>query len=322
MTATPVPAYAPAPEATFGDEVSRGLAQTPKTLPCKYLYDERGSALFDQICELEEYYPTRTELGIMRDRVSEIARTVGPDTLLVEYGSGSSTKTRLLLDALPDLMGYVPIDISRKHLLATGERLRANYQELEVMPLVADFTRPLRLPSPVRKPRRTVIYFPGSTIGNFTIPEARGFLSRAAELAGAHGGLLIGVDLEKDPSILEPAYDDRKGVTAAFNLNLLARINRELGGTFDLSGFRHRAAWDGARRRMELSLVSVRAQVAMVNGQRVAFREGESIVTEYSHKYTLERFRHLARSAGWRVDRVWTDRDDLFSVHYLRVGQD
>ena len=309
------------PDDTFAADVHAGLSARPRNLPCKYLYDAHGSALFEQICELEEYYPTRTELSIMRERVSEMAAALGPDVLLVEYGSGSSTKTRLLLEALRAPAAYVPIDISREHLLVTAGRLRKDFPHIEIAPVVADFTRPLDLPTTGRTPARRVVYFPGSTIGNFTAPEARAFLAGAAELVGRGGGLLIGADLAKDGSILEPAYDDARGVTAAFNLNLLARINRELDGTFDLSAFRHKAVWVPEQGRMELSLVSTRAQMVTVDGQRHAFAEGEEILTEYSHKYTLAGFRELASRSGWTVRRTWTDSREYFSVQYLTVGR-
>jgi dimethylhistidine N-methyltransferase len=296
-----------------------GLRQPRKTLPCKYFYDAEGSKLFDQICTLPEYYPTRTELGILRAHAPEMARCVGPDALLIEYGSGSSVKTRLLLDRLPRPAAYVPVDISREHLLATALALRLDYPGLPVLPVCADFTAPFALPTPPRPPARCVIYFPGSTIGNFSEAAAVALLAGVARRVGPGGGFLAGADLKKDPRVLERAYDDARGVTAAFNLNLLARMNRELDADFDLRRFRHRAVWVEAEGRVEMHLVSETEQFVHVGGVRIGFARGESICTEYSHKYTLDGFARLARGAGLAVRRVWTDRRQRFSVQYLEV---
>lgn len=309
--------YHPQPD-DFASDVLRGLSHRPRTLPCKYFYDERGSALFDAICELPEYYPTRTESRIMRDHVDEMVDAIGPDALLVEYGSGSSTKTRILLDAIEQPAGYVPIDISREHLLKSAASLAERYPELEILPVCADYTRPFNLPRPSRPARSTVVYFPGSTIGNFLESEAVGFLRNAGKVCGRGGAMLIGVDLDKSPDLLVPAYDDAAGVTAEFNLNLLRRINRELGGDFDLGAFRHEAKYNSARHRVEMHLVSARPQLVRVAGRTFAFDEGETIHTECSHKYTTERFAAMAGSAGFRVEQVWTDERNLFSVQYLR----
>jgi L-histidine N-alpha-methyltransferase len=302
----------------FLADVLHGLAQHPKTLPCKYFYDERGSALFDRICTLPEYYPTRTELGILRRHAGAMAAALGPRCLLVEYGSGSSTKTRLLLDRLVAPAAYVPVDISREHLVYSAEALAAHYPHLRVVPVCADFTQPFALPE-LAGADRVVGYFPGSTIGNFAPAEARKFLASVAEQCGPGGALLIGVDLEKPRSVLEPAYDDARGITAEFNRNLLRRVNRELGGDFDLAAFDHRAFWNAALGRVEMHLVSRHDQVVHLAGRPIPFAKGESIHTENSHKYELAGFAELAAAAGFGVERVWTDDAGLFSVQLLRV---
>jgi dimethylhistidine N-methyltransferase len=298
-----------------------GLTSPQKTLPCKYFYDELGSRLFDRICELDEYYPTRTELGIMEAHGDEMARLLGPRCLLVEYGSGSSVKTRLLLDRLQDPAGYVPIDISGAHLLATAEDLARAYPRLNVLPVCADYTGTVALPARPPSTRTISVYFPGSTIGNFHPAEAGAFLRRIASVCGAGGGLLIGVDTKKPRDVLERAYDDASGVTARFNLNILVRLNREIGADFRLDGFRHEARWNEARGRVEMHLVSRRAQTVSLAGRAVSFREGESIHTECSYKYTVEEFRALAQAAGFVPRRVWTDAEGLFSVHFLEIGE-
>jgi dimethylhistidine N-methyltransferase len=296
-----------------------GLRQPHKTLPCKYFYDAEGSKLFDQICTLPEYYPTRTELGILRAHASEMARSLGPDALLIEYGSGSSVKTRMLLDRLSRPVAYVPVDISREHLIETALALRLDYPGLPVLPVCADFTAPFALPSAPRQEAKRVIYFPGSTIGNFSEAAALALLAGVARRVGPGGGLLVGADLKKDPRVLERAYDDARGVTAAFNLNLLARMNRELDADFDPRRFRHRAVWVEAASRIEMHLVSEAEQVVHLDGVAIRFARGESICTEHSHKYTLDGFVRLARRAGLAVRRVWTDRRRRFSVQYLEV---
>ena len=301
----------------FCIEVLAGLSRARKTLPCKYLYDERGSALFERICELDEYYPTRTELAILAAYADEMAERLGARCLLVEYGSGSGRKTRLLLDHLCEPAGYVPIDISSEALGASARALAADYPELEVLPVCADYTEPLELPRPARPAARRGVFFPGSTIGNFTPLEAQRFLGRMARVAGVGGGMLIGVDLRKDRSVLEPAYDDALGVTAAFNRNLLARINRELGADFELDRFRHLARWNAAAGRVEMHLVSEVEQRVRVADAEFRFAAGETIHTENSYKYALDEFAALAVQAGLAVRRVWTDRDALFSVQYL-----
>lgn len=308
------------PERSFLEDVLEGLAKEPKSLPCKYFYDEVGSALFDEICELPEYYPTRTELAIMREHVTEMARAIGPQALLVELGSGSSTKTRLLLEALESPTGYVPVDISGEHLLRAAQSIRDEFPGLVVEPVSGDFTRSFELPEALcEAARHIVVYFPGSTIGNFTTEEAETLLQAVAKLVGRGGALLIGADLVKATDVLERAYDDTQGVTARFNLNLLARANRELGANFELDAFRHVAVYDEEAARIEISIESLREQQVELDGQSFGLRAGEQILTEYSHKYTLERFEQLAGSAGFEVARVWTDPEERFSVQYLQL---
>ncbi len=309
-----------APSLFFLQEALAGLQDSPKTLPCKYFYDQRGSQLFDQICDLPEYYPTRTEAGIMEDNIKEMASVFGDDCLLIEYGSGSSTKTRILLDHLPHLAGYVPMDISREHLHQTAESLALAYPHLEILPLCADYTAPFELPQASRPAQSRMVYFPGSTIGNFHRPEAAAFLCRIAEVCGPGGGLLIGVDLRKSLQILEPAYNDAQGVTAAFNLNLLRRMNRELGADFDLESFAHHAFYSEEIGRIEMHLQSLKPQTVHLGDQEIGFDEGETIWTECSYKYSLPEFAAVAASAGFQVRQVWTDPAQKFSVQYLTVG--
>lgn len=321
---TPQPVIDSAPEtAQFLADVLRGLRRRFKTLPCKYFYDEAGSRLFDRICELDEYYVTRTELAIMRRYAAAMAAAVGPNAILIEYGSGSSTKTRLLLDALTrgahatPLAAYVPVDIARGHLLAAARSIADAYPDLDVLPVCADFTAPFDLPSVAKPVARRVIYFPGSTIGNFGPRAAAKLLGGMAAECGPDGGILIGVDLQKDPHLLHAAYDDAVGVTRDFNLNLLARINRELDGDFRLDRFRHHAFYEPRHGRVEMHLISLADQAVCVGPARFRFRDGESIRTECSYKYTLGGFRELAASVGLEVGRVWTDERRLFSVQYL-----
>lgn len=298
-------------------EVLAGLNEEPKLLPCKFFYDKRGSELFDAICELPEYYPTRTEMAIMADHVADMAAMIGPEALVIELGSGSSVKTHQLLDALDRPTGYVPIDISREHLLESAHRINAAFPGVEVLPVCADYLQDFDVPEPRREPRRRVVYFPGSTIGNFHRPEARRFLRRIAELAGPGGMLLIGVDLRKQRDVLIPAYDDAQGVTAEFNLNLLRRINRETDADFDLGAYEHRAVWDDEESRIEMHLVARSDQIVRLGGRMFTLGRGESIRTECSYKHTLAGFARLA--SGFAVDRVWTDGDARFSVQLLTV---
>jgi dimethylhistidine N-methyltransferase len=302
----------------FLRDVLAGLSAPARHLPCKYFYDEHGSHLFERICELPEYYPTRCELAILESHAGDMAALIGPGCVLVEYGSGASRKTRLLLDRLVSPRAYVPVDISREQLLASARRLAADYPHITVAPICADFTRPFRLPD--LGAGRRVVYFSGSTIGNFGPVESVALLREINRLVGPGGGLLIGVDLKKDRRILEPAYDDAQGVTAAFNLNLLARINRELGADFALDSFRHHAFWNEEAGRIEMHLVSRRSQTVHLAGRAFHLKREETICTEYSHKYSLEDFAQLASAAGLEVRAVWTDEAGLFSVQYAEAS--
>jgi dimethylhistidine N-methyltransferase len=306
-----------APKTPFLTDVLAGLSRFPKEIPCKYFYDERGSALFDDICALPEYYPTRTEIAIMRRHAGEMADALGQACLLVELGSGSSVKTPILLERLQRPAGYVPVDISREHLYASANALLRRFPELDITPVWADFTEQFELPQAKCDVRRTVVYFPGSTIGNFTPNEAVKLMNGIARLVGIGGALLIGVDLRKAAHLVEPAYNDSAGVTAAFNLNVLARINRELDGNFDLRSFVHCAFFDDVHGRIEMHLVSKKRQVIRIGQVTISFVEGESIRTEYSYKYCPEHFAHLARQAGFEVRQVWMDDNRLFSVQLL-----
>lgn len=303
----------------FLSEAIYGLSQTQKILPSKFLYDEEGSQLFNEICELDEYYPTRTETRILCDNIDEIVALMGTACRLVEFGSGTSAKTRHLLHRLPEPASYVPIDISGAQLFESSTRLAREFPDLDIQPLEADYGEISTLPDSEREAKRTVAFFPGSTIGNFTRGKAVEFLAKVASLCGADGGLLIGVDRKKNRQILESAYNDRDGVTARFNLNILARANRELGADFDLSSFYHRAPYNECRGRIEMHLVSARPQVVHLNSQEFHFCESEYITTEYSYKYTLPGFIRLAGKAGFDLVRSWEDPDHLFSVLLLRV---
>ena len=305
-------------QASLRDTILSGLRQPQKTLPAIYFYDEHGSQLFDRITELPEYYPTRTEISIMRDHAREIRDLVGERALVIELGSGSSVKTRLLLESLREPAAYVPVDISRDHLLLAARRLAADYPDIEILPVCADFSEPFDVPRPKGvEPARNVVYFPGSTIGNFHHDEARDLLAAMRRLAGRRGGLLIGVDLKKDRATLERAYNDAQGITAEFNLNMLVRLNRELDATFDLDAFRHRSIWNEDAGRIEMHLVSERDQRVQVAGELLEFRAGEYILSECSYKYAPAEFAALAADAGFDVRRVWTDPARLFSVQYL-----
>jgi dimethylhistidine N-methyltransferase len=306
--------FHPAP-ADLRAEVLSGLALKQKRLSPKLFYDARGSKLFDRICELPEYYPTRTEIGILERDGAEMAALLGRDALLLELGSGSSKKIRVLLSALRPAV-YMPVDISREHLLESAESLAAAFPGLDVHAVCADYSVPFELPVDDHDHPRAA-FFPGSSIGNFEPAEAERFLKRVAGILGPGARLLIGVDLVKERRTLEAAYNDAAGVTAAFNLNLLERVNRELGGTFDLDGFRHEAFFNETDSRIEMHLMSTRGQMVEVAGERFAFAEGESIHTECSYKYSIERFQALAGRAGYEPERVWTDPRSLFSVHCL-----
>lgn len=301
---------------TFYEDVVRGLLAHPKTLPSKYFYDETGSQLFEQICQQDEYYLTRTELSIMEEKAAEMAALLGPRCLLIEYGSGSSLKTRLLLDALHEPAGYVPIDISKEQLLASADTLSRAYPDLEILPVCADYTAVFQLPLPSRPCARKVAYFPGSTIGNFDRLAARRFLRQVASICQG-GGLLIGVDVQKDYNTLHRAYNDAQGITASFNKHLLARINRELGADFQLEQFAHYAFYNPAQGRVEMHLVSLQEPTVHLDKHAISFRRGESIWTESSYKYAPEDFAALAGSAGFSLERVWMDSRALFGVYYL-----
>jgi dimethylhistidine N-methyltransferase len=307
------------PLARFRADVLDGLSAPAKTLPCKYLYDDRGSKLFDQICELPEYYPTRTEIGILRRHAGDMAAALGDSCLVIEYGSGSGLKTPLLLERLRHPAGYVPVDISRDHLLASAAILARRFPHIEVLPVWADFTGDFEIPATRRPPRRKAVFFPGSTIGNFGPTCAVRLMEGVAQRCGPGGGFLVGVDLRKSKAILEPAYDDAAGVTAAFNKNLLVRINRELVADFDLDQFDHRAVFNERHSRIEMHLVSRKRQAVHLDGRTIRFAAGESICTEHSYKYTLDVFRDMARTGGLTVRQVWTDDAGWFSVQYLEV---
>jgi len=306
------------PRNEFAQAVLAGLSQHRKSIPCRFFYDARGSELFEQITALPEYYPTRVETELLRANAAEIAWLAGADRVVVEFGSGSSRKTSLLLEALCRVRAYVPIDIAGECLDEAASWLRQVHPNLTIEPMIADFTNAVTLPSLARGWNR-LGFFSGSTIGNLDHREAVGFLAHAGRLLGKNGLFLIGVDLKKSPSILIPAYNDAKGVTAEFNLNLLARINRELGGNFDLSRFVHEAIWNEAAGRMEMYLRSLADQTARVLGRSFAFAAGERIHTENSHKYSVAEFQCLASTAGWRPVKAWTDDAELFSLHLLSV---
>lgn len=297
-------------------EIVNGLRQDEKMISPKYFYDERGSQLFDEITMLPEYYPTETELSIMRDNIAEMVKLIGPQCSLIEYGSGSSLKTRVLLKHLIDQAVYVPVDISEEHLLASASEIRAEFPDLEVLPVVADFTKHFDLPSPTVMPLRNIVYFPGSTIGNFTREAACELLNVMYDEAGEDGAMLIGVDLQKDPAIIERAYNDSAGVTAEFNLNMLRHLNREYGSDFDLESWEHDAQYNSDKGRIEIRLINEDEQTVNIGDDTVVIEKGEGILTEYSHKYTLNGFASMAEGAGFKVEHVWTDPDRLFSVQY------
>lgn len=304
------------PELTrFGLDVTEGLSRQTKQLSPKYFYDAAGSALFEQITALPEYYPTRTELTILRENAAEIAASAPAHAVLVEFGAGATTKARLLL-ATGRYAAYAPVDISGDFLAEQAAALRADLPHLPVYPVTADFTQPFALPDAIALQPK-VGFFPGSTIGNFDPDQAASFLRSARRVLGRRASMVVGVDLEKDENLLHAAYNDRAGVTAKFNLNVLLRINRELHGDFDLGAFDHRAIYNRDKHRIEMHLVSRAPQTVHVLGRAFAFGEGESIHTESSYKYSLERSNSLARHAGWKVAKTWTDADALFSVHAL-----
>jgi dimethylhistidine N-methyltransferase len=302
----------------FAHDLMRALASQPRTVSPKYFYDEEGSRLFDRICELPEYYPTRTELGILTHAAGDIAAQMGPHAEIVEFGAGSLRKVRLLLDAMDRPARYLPIDISGEHLARSAIALQRDYPGLDVQPVVADYTQRLLLPAALPGAGQRVGFFPGSTIGNFTPAEALHFLQVAGQVLRG-GALLLGADLVKDPDVLHAAYNDAQGVTAAFNLNLLARANRELGTRFILDQFAHSAFYNAPQQRIEMHLVSRRRQKVALGGECYEFDEGETLHTENSYKFTIESLRTLALKAGFLPGPVWTDPGRQFSVHWLRA---
>ena len=303
----------------FLSEAIAGLSRMPHTLPYKYFYDERGAALFQNICELPEYYITRTETAILRLYAHEMAQCIGACCELIGLGTGAGTKTRILLEELEAPAVYIPIDISKEQLRQSTALFHQLFPQLEILPVCTDYLQPFDLLSPVRTAVRKVVYFPGSTIGNFEPLEATEFLRRIVDLCDKDGGLLIGVDLQKDPDLLERAYNDSQGVTAQFNLNLLRRANHELQADFDLERWRHRAIYNSAAGRIEMYLISEIDQTVHIANHEFRFRSGEEIITEFSYKYTPEGFTALASGAGFEFARMWTDEARLFGVFYFTV---
>lgn len=307
------------PRQSFLEEALYGLSRAQKALPPKYFYDDAGSALFEAICGLPEYYPTRSEMAIMEQHAGDMARSLAGYATLIEYGSGSGRKTRVLLEALRPAV-YVPIDISQEQLARSAYRTAEAFPMLRVLAVCADYTQPIDLPdTKLPAGSRRAIYFSGSSIGNFTPAEAQGFLARAIRLAGPGGAMLIGVDLKKDPAILHAAYNDAQGITAAFNLNVLQRMNRELGADFDLNAFEHRAFYNAEAGRIEMHLMSKREQQVKLGQGTFSFRSGETIHTENSYKYSIAEFQALARVSGFVPEHYWLDPLRLFSVHHLTI---
>ncbi|MEO6518403.1 MAG: L-histidine N(alpha)-methyltransferase [Pseudoxanthomonas sp.] len=307
----------PSPDDISGD-VLAGLSQTPKQLPSKYFYDKRGSELFEEITRQPEYYLTRVELALLQESAAEISAAVGPRAHVVEYGSGSGRKTRILLDALQDPVAYTPIEISRSALMASVERLDREFDDVEVLPVCADFTQPIAIPEPERQAEHALVFFPGSTLGNFGEEEALRLLRAMRQTMGDRGGALIGIDLQKSTDMLEAAYNDAAGVTSAFTLNLLVRLNRDVNSDFDVAAFEHRAGYSSERGRIETFLVSRRAQTVTVDGRRFEFAAGEAMQVEYSHKYTDAGFGALAAKAGLKVVCRWNDANDWFGLRLLQ----
>jgi len=309
-------------ESTTSDflaDVIAGLSSQPRTLPYKYFYDARGAALFQKIYELPEYYITRTEIDILDRHRHDIAAQVGPNLELIGLGTGAGTKTRVLIEALEKPAVYIPVDISEKQLRKSAALFHEIFPELEILPVCADYLQPVVLPTPRRKADRNVVYFPGSTIGNFVPDQALEFLRRIGNVCGPNGGLLIGVDLRKDRQLIEAAYNDSAGVTAEFNLNLLLRANRELGADFDLARWCHQATYNSNKGRIEMYLVSDADQAVRIENREFAFRAGEKILTEYSYKHSPETFGDLARHAGFSFEKLWTDQARLFGLFYFGV---
>jgi dimethylhistidine N-methyltransferase len=321
LTAMQPASAVPPPTSDLLSDVIAGLSSNPRKLPCKYFYDEQGAALFQKICELPEYYITRTEIDILDRNRAEIASQLGPNIELIGLGTGAGTKTRILVEGLEKPAAYIPVDISEKQLRKSTARFQKIFPELEILPVCADYLQPVVLPSPRHKPARNVVYFPGSTIGNFEPNEALEFLQRIANVSGQGGGLLIGVDLRKDQKVIEAAYNDTAGVTAQFNLNLLVHINRETGANFDLSRWQHRAIYNPKAGRVEMYLISGTDQTVHIGNLEFHFRAGEKILTEHSYKHAPEGFIALAGQAGFDFVKLWTDDARLFGVFYFNCSQ-
>ena len=310
---------APAESPDFLTDVIAGLSSNPRTLPCKYFYDERGAALFQKICELPEYYITRTEIDILDRNCAEIASHLGPNVKLIGLGTGAGTKTRILIEALENPAVYIPVDISEKQLRESTALFQKIFPELEILPVSADYLQPVVLPSAHREAARNIVYFPGSTIGNFEPHEAIEFLRRIANVCRGGGGLLIGVDLKKDHQVLEAAYNDTAGVTAQFNLNLLRRVNRELGADFDVDQWRHRAIYNSNVGRIEMHLISEIDQFVHLDEHKFHFRREDKIITEFSYKYAPDEFAAFAGKTGFNFARIWTDDARLFGIFYFTI---
>jgi dimethylhistidine N-methyltransferase len=306
--------------AAFFNQTVAGLAQRPRSLPCKFFYDDHGAQLFRQICDLPEYYITRAELQILRLRGAEIASTLDQHIELIGLGTGAGTKTRILLEELKDPVVYMPIDISREQLENSAARFRTLFPGLTILPICTDYLEPFELPLPRPPSSRSVVYFPGSTIGNFEPSAAIEFLTRISDMVGPDGGLLIGVDLQKDPGVIERAYNDAAGVTAKFNLNLLVRANRELGADFALGNWRHQAIYNQRLGRIEMYLISRMKQSVRIGEHEFSFSAGEPVLTEYSYKHTPKDFAVLADKAGFRFHQLWTDTAQLFGLFYFTVA--
>ena len=305
---------------SFQSEIVDGLRETPKRIASKFFYDEEGAKLFEMITELKEYYLTRTEVAIMRQNLPEIAAWIGPKAQLIEFGSGNSLKTVLLLKQLKSPAAFVPIDISRDQLIEAATQISARFDDLEVFPICADYTDEFTIPEPTQIPERSVVFFPGSTIGNFEPKDAQQFLTNCAMLVGPNGGIVIGFDLAKDASIVEPAYNDSQGITARFNKNLIVHINREFGTNLPVDNFEHYAFWNPAESRIEMHLISQRDLDFELDGTPLHFSAGEHIITEYSYKYTVDRFQSMLRKSGFSVEKTWTDEAMAFAIVAARAG--
>lgn len=300
------------------NEIFDGLNQIQKKLPSKYFYDEKGSQLFDQICRLDEYYLTRTEMMILKNNVDQIAECFGDDSIFIEYGSGSSLKSRILLKNIKNLSGYVPIDISTEHLQSTAASLNERYPDLDIYPVAADYTKKIEIPDIKKTVKRRMGFFPGSTLGNFLPEEAREFLAVVADELGENGGLIIGIDLRKDKEILEAAYNDKKGITAQFNFNILHHLNDQFGFNFNVNAFKHYAPFNEEHSRIEMHLVSSEEQTVKCRNEVFHFAKWETILTEYSHKYTMEAFQNIIAGL-FEIDKIWTDEKNYFAVLYLKT---